>query len=251
MIDGPAITASGVGADAAGAAAAAQAAAELAAKNAMAYKLGFADWAEMEAAARASGTLIDGGYINTQLIEAGAIKAGMIDVEDLRATEGFFEDIDVTGTASVKELLFKDFEPGDIILKKALDLLIPEQALQTKYSKRQICGTGNVKITLEANHVHSGYSTTLDIVRNRAGVKSSIYVEVFSSYSGWVEREITPISVIEGDIIEFKGYGTGGGLLGVSTLSLRNICIKIDTYPGFMSWIGTDSESSTDPGFPR
>jgi len=77
--------------------------ADIAARNALAYKLGYADWSAMELDARLGQTLISGGLINTNLIkvgentliadgvintnliEAGSITADKIDVLDLNS----------------------------------------------------------------------------------------------------------------------------------------------------------------------
>ena len=61
--------------------------AAVAKRNDVAQKLGYLDWAAMSAAATQGKSIIDGGYIRTSLIQADAIKA----------TQGFFENITVTG----------------------------------------------------------------------------------------------------------------------------------------------------------
>ena len=55
------------------------------AKNEVAKGIGYASWAEMEDALKGGQTIIQDGYINTQLIKAKAISAAMIAVEDLFA----------------------------------------------------------------------------------------------------------------------------------------------------------------------
>jgi hypothetical protein len=65
--------------------------AELAAKDAMADKLGFDGWGEMELSARAGGTIISGGLINTDIINAEAViaKVGYFEGE-INAHSGVF-----------------------------------------------------------------------------------------------------------------------------------------------------------------
>ena len=53
--------------------------------NSFAQRLGYADYAAMVAAANNGQTVINGGYINTELIEAGAITADMINTTNLIA----------------------------------------------------------------------------------------------------------------------------------------------------------------------
>ena len=56
-------------------------------RNDVAQKLGYADWSAMETAATQNKTIIDGGLIRTSLIDTDAIKA----------TQGFFTNIEVSG----------------------------------------------------------------------------------------------------------------------------------------------------------
>ena len=71
-------------------------------RNDVAQKLGYTNWAAMETAAQQGKTIIDGGIIRTSLIDTDAIKA----------TQGFFDNIDVTDAnlynATIKSLLSVD-----------------------------------------------------------------------------------------------------------------------------------------------
>lgn len=60
-------------------------------RDQMAHKLGYTGWADLVECAAAGKTIIQGGYINTELIKAKAITAAMIAVEDL-----FAQDITAT-----------------------------------------------------------------------------------------------------------------------------------------------------------
>ena len=76
-------------ANAAQSAAEATAAADATSKrNDVAQKLGYTNWSAMETAASQGKTIIDGGLIRTSLIDTDAIKA----------TQGFFENIEVVGS---------------------------------------------------------------------------------------------------------------------------------------------------------
>ena len=76
--------------------------AAVAKRNDTAQALGYLDWAAMASAAQQGKTIIDGGIIRTSLIDTDAIKA----------TQGFFDNIDVTDAnlynATIKSLLSVD-----------------------------------------------------------------------------------------------------------------------------------------------
>ena len=71
------------------------------AKNAMAKDLGYTDFADLEKKAKAGETIIEGGKINTTLIDAKAIVTAALLAELVKVTELVAEHLTVTGSSKI------------------------------------------------------------------------------------------------------------------------------------------------------
>lgn len=72
----------------------------LASQNTLAQNLGYADYAELQAAATLGNTVINGGYLNTDLIEVDAISATQISAVDLSAVSAEVGELNMTAYPS-------------------------------------------------------------------------------------------------------------------------------------------------------
>jgi len=172
-------------------------------------------------------------------------------ITDLKAVTALFTDITVTGKALVNELLYTGFVPGDIVLKRAADL-ITTGGIQNLYSNRQICGAGTVKVkfNLRANTLNT--TLTCVVVRRRSGVADvTVYSEALTNQDfSWTARTFN-VEIAEGDYLRFLAQRTSGGMAPDKYYDLKDIFICSATYPGFMSWVGNDYDTAADPVFPR
>jgi len=186
-------------------------------------------------------TVISGGQINTQLINTAAIKAA----------QGFFDNITVTGKALVNELLYTGLAPGNVVIKRASDL-VTTGGTQSLYSNRQICGTGTVRVKFNLRVTVGGGTITCVVIRKRSGAADvTVYSESFTSQSfTWAARTFDT-GILEGDYLRFEAKRFSGGMGADSYFDLKDIYICSATYPGFMSWIGSDYDTASDPVFPR
>jgi hypothetical protein len=165
--------------------------AELNAKNALAYRLGFTNWAAMELEARASSTIIVGGHINTQLIEADTAlidnifskqitlkPGGFIQGNYVKDVSGFM--IDQDGSAEFNGVKVRGSFDG-IVNASQLNLASGQEMIIQP--KTITAGTG---LTLSANmsigtsHFSTGWMTLKTL--SKSPYKGSVRLEFLSRW---------------------------------------------------------------------
>lgn len=207
---------------------------ETQAKLALAQKLGYADFAAMEAAATAGQTVIKGGKINTDLITTIALKALIASITDLTADNATFTNCTVNGSfngsAVVSEITFIDVTPGDNIIQNYLPSVLAYEGATETFRIFQLPCSGAVKITFEFA-THSTYATPAIATLTKttmAGVTTTI-----GTYSRWdsqTEHTVTinSVDVSMGDRIKLvftdRSHVDGWSAISNFTIGIAEDC---------------------------
>lgn len=181
-------------------------------KDDMAKKMGYADWADMVKAAEAGQTLIEGGHINTQLIEAKAITAAMIAVEEL-----------IVARVNSKNGLVKIKEDGTIEASAGIITDVTTKRLRNPFTEVVDSFT-----TVDDDTIHSGYLSSHLVATLGWDVKQSgrrlVLVGSFSigaasgKYFYENGRQFTNLQTSY-EVTELLGWGTSSNFYGWIVLS--------------------------------
>lgn len=181
-------------------------------KDDMAKKMGYADWADMVKAAEAGQTLIEGGHINTQLIEAKAITAAMIAVEEL-----------IVARVNSKNGLVKIKEDGTIEASAGIITDVTTKRLRNPFTEVVDSFT-----TVDDDTIHSGYLSSHLVATLGWDVKQSgrrlVLVGSFSigaasgKYFYENGRQFTNLQTSY-EVTELLGWGTSSNFYGWIILS--------------------------------
>lgn len=181
-------------------------------KDDMAKKMGYADWADMVKAAEAGQTLIEGGHINTQLIEAKAITAAMIAVEEL-----------IVARVNSKNGLVKIKEDGTIEASAGIITDVTTKRLRNPFTEVVDSFT-----TVDDDTIHSGYLSSHLVATLGWDVKQSgrrlVLVGSFSisaasgKYFYENGRQFTHLQTSY-EVTELLGWGTSSNFYGWIILS--------------------------------
>lgn len=181
-------------------------------KDDMAKKMGYADWTDMVKAAEAGQTLIEGGHINTQLIEAKAITAAMIAVEEL-----------IVARVNSKNGLVKIKEDGTIEASAGIITDVTTKRLRNPFTEVVDSFT-----TVDDDTIHSGYLSSHLVATLGWDVKQSgrrlVLVGSFSigaasgKYFYENGRQFTHLQTSY-EVTELLGWGTSSNFYGWIILS--------------------------------
>ena len=158
----------------------------------------------------------------------------------LKAVEGFFTNITVTGKASLSEIVIDGFTAGSVVIKENTTTVAwnpPTSSYvntPTLAKSMQICGKGILRVTFDLAGGNSSNKSYGQIYRNRAG--SSIAIGTLrSSESSTPGTFSEDLAVEAGDIIQLFMYTT------IYTSNVRNTLLRISIteQPGLLSYIGS------------
>lgn len=178
--------------------------------DAIAYKLGFADWQQMKTYARLGDTIISGGYINTSLIDTETLATNNALIQTLWNQQAFINRLEAVEATVQKLTVGKlDTLPSD--------------------TKSKIQAEGNQIVMLDANgkkkfRVFDGYIGVYDDLRLTKDLNYlSSPLSLTRSISSYVAQSGTPKYLAD----ELVGFLNMGWCDKGSTLQINSIKVQL------------------------
>jgi hypothetical protein len=161
---------------------------------------------------------------------AGKLTASQIDVDDLKAASGLFQNIEVTGKATLSECVLSNVTAGDNIARRSdSDSTKTAPNYLSKLKELQFGAGGAIRVYWEFFNNFVGCDSALFV--NGSQVGASVSHSGSASAPQAVSRDI---SINAGDLVQVYATCPSGGY----TTTVRNLRISIAERPGILALLG-------------
>jgi hypothetical protein len=152
-------------------------------------------------------------------------------VATIKAVSGFFEDITVTGKATLSEIVINGFTAGNNLVRSDDDTVSGYQtSLYVIAKARQICGSGVIRVSYDINSSNSGTTVYGKIYINDVAVDGTEQ----STNSTTPVTKTNDVTITDGDIVQLYVKGSSG-----VTIYISNFRLSVAENPGILKYMGT------------